>query len=63
MLVSQETMLQRRNRAPAPRDEIRRAFLNHLERLRDWLVEQPNMDVLYVKYADVIERPDEQAGA
>jgi hypothetical protein len=62
MLVSQEAMLQRRNRAPAPRDEIKRAFMKHLERLRDWLVEQPNMDVLYVKYADLIERPEEQAG-
>jgi len=62
MLVSQEAMLQRRNRAPAPRDEIKRAFMKHLERLRDWLVEQPNMDVLYVKYAALIERPEEQAG-
>lgn len=62
MLVSQEAMLQRRNRASAPRDEIKRAFMKHLERLRDWLVEQPNMDVLYVKYADLIERPEEQAG-
>jgi Sulfotransferase domain len=62
MLVSQEVMLQRRNHEPAPRDEIKRAFMKHLERLRDWLVEQPNMDVLYVRYADLIDRPEEQAG-
>jgi hypothetical protein len=62
MLISQEVMLQRRNHEPAPRDEIKRAFMKHLERLRDWLVEQPNMDVLYVRYADLIDRPEEQAG-
>ena len=63
MLVSQEAMLQRRARAAAPREEIKRAFEKHLERLRDWLAEQPNMEVFYVKYSDLIKAPEEQAGA
>jgi hypothetical protein len=61
MLVSQEKMLERRSREPAPRDEIKRAFVKHLERLRDWLDRQPNMEVLHVKYSDLVERPEEQS--
>ncbi|MGD0043714.1 MAG: sulfotransferase [Isosphaeraceae bacterium] len=61
MLVSQEAMLQRRARAAGPREEIKRAFEKHLERLRDWLAEQPNMQVLYVKYSDLVKGPEEQS--
>jgi len=61
MLDSQEAMLQRRARAAGPREEIKRAFEKHLERLREWLVEQPNMVVLYVKYSDLIKGPDDQS--
>ncbi len=61
MLDSQEAMLQRRARAAGPREEIKRAFEKHLERLREWLVEQPNMEVLYVKYSDLIEEPEDQS--
>jgi hypothetical protein len=57
MLDSQEAMLQRRARAAGPREEIKRAFEKHLERLREWLVDQPNMEVLYVKYSDLIKGP------
>ena len=35
--------------------------MKHLDRLRDWLAEQPNMEVLYVKYADLIKAPEEQS--
>jgi len=61
MLDSQETMLQRRARAAGPREEIKRAFEKHLERLHEWLVEQPNMEVLYVKYSDLIKGPEDQS--
>ncbi len=61
MLDSQEAMLQRRARAAGPREEIKRAFERHLERLREWLVDQPNMEVLYVKYSDLIKGPEEQS--
>jgi hypothetical protein len=60
-LLSQEKMLQRLGRAAAPREEMKRAFATHLERLHAWLRQQCNMDVLCVRYSDVVERPDGQA--
>jgi Sulfotransferase domain len=57
VLVSQDKMLERLNRHRAPRDQIKRAFIAHLDRLRDWLVGQPNMEVLYVNYNELVERP------
>jgi hypothetical protein len=62
MIVSQEKMLERLNREKAPREEIRRAFLKHLERLREWLERQSNMHVLYVRYNELIAEPEVQAG-
>jgi hypothetical protein len=62
MLASQEKMLVRLGRTPAPRDEIRRAFLSHLERLHEWLGRQPNMAVLRVGYGELVERSREHAG-
>jgi hypothetical protein len=61
MLRSQEKMLERLNRKGAPPDQIKRSYTLHLERLRGWLREQPNMQVLYVSYKDLVERPREQA--
>jgi hypothetical protein len=61
MLTSQEKMLERLDRESAPREDIERAFVKHLERLRNWLAQQPNMEVLYVRYADLVERPEEEA--
>ena len=61
MLLSQEKMLARLGKPAAPRDEIKQAFIRHLERLREWLAEQPHIDVLYVRYNDLVERPEEQA--
>ncbi len=61
VLVSQEKMLTRLGRRPAPRDEIRGAFLTHLERLHEWLKQQRNIAVLRVRYSDLIERPGEEA--
>jgi hypothetical protein len=61
MLVSQEAMLRRRAREVAPRGEIKRAFEKHLDRLRDWMSRQLNMRVLYIRYADLIQGPEEQS--
>jgi hypothetical protein len=61
MLASQEKMLERLNRPAAPREEIKRAFVKHLDRLRGWLATQPNMQVLYVTYTDLIAGPSDQA--
>jgi hypothetical protein len=61
MLLSQEKMLQRRGRTPAPRATMRAAYAVHLERLHEWLRRQGNMTVLRVWYHDLVERPREQA--
>jgi hypothetical protein len=60
-LLSQEKMLRRLGRTPAPREEITRAYALHLERLHGWLARQSNMTVLRVRYNDLVERPREQA--
>jgi hypothetical protein len=61
MLVSQEKMLERMNREAAPREDIERAFVKHLDRVRGWLAEQPNFAVLYVRYSDLVANPEEQS--
>src|SRR5262249_32526304 len=61
MLLSQEKMLERLNRPAAPREAIRRSFTLHLERLREWLGQQGNMEVIRVSYNDLLRRPQEQA--
>ena len=61
MLVSQDKMLARLNKPAAPRDQVKRAFIGHLERLRGWLAQQPNINVLYVSYNDLLADPAAQA--
>jgi hypothetical protein len=61
MLISQEKMLQRLNRPAVPGHEIKPSFIKHLEHLSDWLGRQRNMEVLYVNYNDLVERPERQA--
>jgi hypothetical protein len=59
VLLSQEKMLERLGRVPAPREKIQKAFRIHLERLHEWLSRQPNIAVLRVNYKDLIARPRE----
>lgn len=61
MLASQEKMLQRLGRPAAPREEMKRAYLQHLERLHDWLPKQQNMAVLRVSYNVLLDRPEAEA--
>jgi Sulfotransferase domain len=61
-LLSQEKMLMRLGRTPAPREAIKGAYVRHLERLHEWLPQQLHMAVLRVNYNDLIEQPREQAG-
>lgn len=56
VLTSQEKMLKRLGQPTAPRDPMRRAFTLHLNGIRRWLTEQPNMVVLRIRYADVVTR-------
>ncbi|WP_165068187.1 sulfotransferase family protein [Paludisphaera rhizosphaerae] len=60
MLASQEKMLARLGRPSAPRDEIKRAFTQHLQRLFAWLEKQPNMHVLFVDHHDLVADPSPQ---
>jgi Sulfotransferase domain len=61
VLLSQEKMLTRLGRTPAPREEIRGAYATHLGRLHEWLGRQPNLAVLRVRYNDLVGRSREQA--
>jgi hypothetical protein len=61
MLFSQEKMLARLNKPSAPRAAIERAFREHLRKVRVWLAKQPNIEVLFVSYNDLVERPAGEA--
>ena len=61
MLVSQEKMLERLNKPAAPRDDIKRAFSTHLEKLDQWCAKQKNIKVLRVSYNALLERPLDEA--
>src|SRR5262249_28033646 len=61
VLASQEKMLARLGRSAAPREEMKRALSSHLDKLRAWLEQQRNMEVLYVSYNSLIERPQQEA--
>ncbi len=61
MLDSQEKMLKRLGRKAAPRGEIKPAFAKHLERLFQWLGQQPHMQVLRISYNALLQHPQDQA--
>jgi hypothetical protein len=61
VLASQEKMLARLGRNAAPRDEMKRAFSIHLERLGAWLAQQDHVRLLRVNYRELIEGPRQQA--
>jgi sulfotransferase family protein len=61
MLASQEKMLARLDRPYAPREQMKRSYALHLERLHGWLSQQPHFAVLRVSYNDLLERPEEPA--
>jgi hypothetical protein len=61
MLISQEKMLERLGRKAAPRDEIKRSYTTHLERLHEWLGHQDSMKILHVRYKQVLDQPASEA--
>ena len=61
VLVSQEKMLARRNTAAAPREKIKEAFTLHLEKLFNWLSQQPNVSLLVISYNELLEDPRRDA--
>ncbi|HSL29454.1 MAG TPA: sulfotransferase [Anaerolineales bacterium] len=57
-LASQKKMLDHRGEAPRISDEeMEQQFHHHLAAIKPWLVRQPNMEVLYVKYNALISEP------
>lgn len=61
ILRSQEKMLERLGRPAAPREQIKGAYLIHLERLHIWLRQQQHMALLSVSYNDLVAKPGPQA--
>lgn len=59
VLISQQKMLGKSTTAYPT--ALANTFARELNRTESWLAGQPNMDVLYVNYADVIAQPEEQA--
>lgn len=61
ILASQKQMLIRRGE-PTDRisdDELAKLFEKHLIQIEAWLKQQPNFDVLYVHYNDILKNPTE----
>lgn len=61
ILASQKQMLIRRGQ---PTDTISdekmaKTFFAHLNKIKDWLAQQSNMDVLFINYNDVLANPKE----
>lgn len=59
ILASQRQMLIRRGEPTDKVSDEKMAamFRDHLDKIELWLSEQPNMDVLYVSYNDVLQAP------
>ena len=64
VLASQRKMYRRRHKAEddTPDWVLKQAFEKHLEKTREWLAGQGNMEVLYVDFRDVLDVPAEHAG-
>jgi hypothetical protein len=46
---------------PRPREEMKRAYVQHLERLHEWLPNQQNPAILCVSYNALLDRPEQEA--
>jgi hypothetical protein len=57
VLASQEKMLQRLGRTAVPRDQMKRSFGIHLDRLEKWLEQQPHFTVRRVSYNNLLADP------
>lgn len=63
ILSSQRKMLERRGKPGNPAEDGKFAELygKHLEKVKGWLSQQQNMDVLYVRYNDMLKSPADYA--
>ena len=59
VLASQQKMLTNRNEENTiSDDELKQQFQDHLKTVRAWLVRQPNIEVLYVRFNELITAPE-----
>jgi hypothetical protein len=60
VLASQRQMLIRRGKPTDTTSDAKMAelFTNHLRRVEAWLAEQPNLEVLYVSYNELVADPE-----
>lgn len=63
ILSSQRKMLERRGKPGNPAEDGKFAELygKHLEKVKAWLAQQANMEVLYINYNDMVKQPAEYA--
>ena len=61
ILASQRKMLIRRGEPTdlVTDEELGTMFAGYLDRVQDWITRQPNMDVLYVSFNDLLDDPAE----
>jgi len=58
ILASQKKMLERLNREDGEDDPvIRNGYEKHLKKIKNWLQERKNFEILYVSYNDIIKDP------
>jgi hypothetical protein len=59
ILASQRKMLVNRGEDPDKMDDAQMAMLfeKHVQQIEAWLADQPNFDVLYVHYSDILSDP------
>ena len=64
ILASQRKMLERRGKPGNPAEDGKFAELygKHLEKIKAWLARQENMEVLYVRYNEMLKEPAVLAG-
>ena len=63
VLASQRKMLRRRNEESKMDDAGMEAqFQKHIAAVKPWLARQPNMDVLYISYNDLVSDPEPLCG-
>jgi hypothetical protein len=62
VLASQKAMLSRKGQAPSPvgDDKMAALFRKHLDQVEKWVAEQPNIEVLYIHYNEVLAEPRAQ---
>lgn len=59
VLASQHKMLDHRNEKSKTSDaELYEQFQQHLKAVKFWLARQPNIDLLYVSYNEIMANPD-----